>query len=122
MRTGERYEFITDVISNGRVTIPAKIRKFLNISEGDEVRLIIVPLRRHENTAKKSKMIINSTILGNWIELIEIMREELDNEIPAPTQAIEHAKEKLREASEALAILQVNLSAVEEVVQENESG
>ena len=120
MRTGERYEFITDVISNGRVTIPAKIRKFLNISEGDEVRLIIIPLKRHENTAMKSRMIINSTVLGNWIELIEIMREELDNEIPAPISAIEHAKKKLREASEALAILQVDLQAVEEVIPENE--
>ena len=63
-----------------------------------------------------------SRIVGNWIELIESMREELNNDLPVPLEVLEDARKKLQEASEALAILQVNLSAVEEVVQENESG
>ena len=42
METEEQFDFITPVIANGRVTIPARIRKILGISDGDVVKVKIV--------------------------------------------------------------------------------
>jgi len=42
------FEFIGKVISEGRVTIPKKVRELLEIQEGDYVRLRLLEIAKKE--------------------------------------------------------------------------
>ncbi|AQQ75471.1 hypothetical protein JdFRA1000001_38c [uncultured archaeal virus] len=123
------YIFTRRILDDGKVTIPKDIRSELDVDKGDLVLVMVtlpgdfitqLLLRKRPVLQRRSLGSINSTIIGNWIEFIEDMRKELEREIPVPLSVLNDARKKLSEASEALAILQVNLQAVEEVVQENE--
>ena len=67
METEEQFDFITVVIANGRVTIPARIRKILGISDGDIIKVKIAKVvkkntgqvypRREDNSGEKEEVV-----------------------------------------------------------------
>ena len=44
----EKQEFVTNIISAGRITIPAKTRKIMGLKEGDLVKVVIIPIKRRQ--------------------------------------------------------------------------
>lgn len=46
MATEESHVFIADVVSNRRVTFPAKVIKVLSLSERDPVKNIIIAIKQ----------------------------------------------------------------------------
>ena len=76
-------EVVSTVTSKGQVTIPAEIRKHLNIKEGDKLSFVIedeggvrVEAPRYPNVAALRGAAGSLEIPRSWEEMLHISRED----------------------------------------------
>ena len=83
-------EVVSTVTSKGQVTIPAEIRKHLNIKEGDKLSFVIedegsvrVEAPRYPNVAALRGAAGSLATPKSWEEMVQIAREDRVQEITA---------------------------------------
>jgi AbrB family looped-hinge helix DNA binding protein len=81
-------EIVSTVSSKGQVTIPAEIRKHLNISEGDKLSFVIeesgsvrVEAPRYRNVAALRGAAGSLETPKSWDEILQIAQEDRAREI-----------------------------------------